>query len=121
MVAFGTAVVTLTHYVNTGTPDELGEYQQNEVNVAAPNCRHRPLTFQETIDLGIDIATQPWRTTLPTHTYSPTILNALAALNPNDVIKVNGQDYQIIGGERPFDDLAGNPFKATIISQKQIG
>lgn len=121
MTLFGTSVVSLKRYVKTGAPDELGEYQLEPVVVEAPGCRHRPLTFQESVEVGLDIATQPWKTTLPTHEYDGTILSALAALNPEDSIEVDGQEYQIVGGMRPFDDLGGNPFKATIISQKQTG
>jgi hypothetical protein len=116
---FGTSVVRLTRYVKTGAPDALGQYQLIPIVVDAPGCRHRPLTFQESAEYNLDIATQPWKTTLPTHEYDGTILAALAALKPEDAIVVDGQEYQIVGGMRPFEDLAGNPFKATIVSQKQ--
>lgn len=120
MTTFGTSVVKLKRFVKVGAPDELGEYELTPIVVNAPGCHHRPLTFQESVELAIDIATQPWKTTLPIHTYGNTILAALAALQNNDAIEVDGQEYQIVGGVRPFGDLAGNPFKATIISQKQI-
>lgn len=120
MTTFGTAVVKMRRYVETGTPDQLGNYELVPVDVNAPGCRHRPLTFAETVELELDIATEYWRTTMPTHEYDGTVLSALALLKNNDAIEVDGQEYQIVGGVRPFDDLAGNPFKATIISQKQI-
>lgn len=120
MTTFGTSIVSLKREVKTGTPDELGEYELVPVTVDAPGCRHRPLTFAETVEMALDIATEYWRTTLPTHEYDSTILSALALLKNNDAIEVDGQEYQIVGGVRPFDDLAGNPFKATIISQKQV-
>lgn len=118
---FGTAVITLTHYDKTGTPDELGGYTLTPVTVEAPGCRHRPLNFTEAAELGFDIATLPWKSTIPIYLYDDATIAALLALLPQDVIVVDGQEYQIVGGVRPFDDLEGRPFKATIVSQKQIG
>lgn len=121
MTSFGTAVVVMRRYEKSGVPDELGEYTMVPVDVEAEGCRHRPLNFKEVVELNFDVATEYWKSTLPTMNYDDTVLEALAALKNTDTIEVDGQEYQIVGGVRPFDDLSGNPFKATIISQKQIG
>lgn len=118
---FGTSVVELTHISYSGPADDLGHQSPTETTIPAAGCRHRPLTFRETAELEIDIATQPWRTTLPMKNYDTVTLNALLALKNNDVITVDGKTYKIIGGVRPFPDRFGNPFKATIVSQIQRG
>jgi len=79
------------------------------------------MAFQEMVDAQLDIATEWWRTTMPLLEYDGTILAAITAVPPDGVITVNGQEYQVHGGIRPHDDLNGSPFKATIISKKQIG
>lgn len=121
MSNFGSSVVQLTHISYSGAADDLGHQGATETITAAAGCRHRPLTFRETAELEIDIATQPWRTTLPMKNYDAPTLAALLALKNNDVITVDGLTYKIIGGVRPFPDRFGNPFKATIISQIQRG
>lgn len=120
-MSFGTAVIVFQRMQKSGNPDELGQYTMVPAPVSAPGCRHRPLAFQEIVELSLDIATEYWRSTLPLLEYSSSLVTTIKATKPDDVITVAGQDYQIIGGVRPFDDLEGKPFKATIISQKQIG
>src|SRR5258708_4559910 len=121
LMAFGTAVVTTRTLTKTGTPDELGNYTLVPIDVAYEGCRHRPLTFRETAELQFDVATEYWRTTMPLCDYSAGQVAALKAVPANAIVSVHGQPYQIEGGLRPFDDMEGNPFKATIISQKHIG
>ena len=118
---FGTSVVTLKNLDSTGVPDELGNYPLTSVVTVFPGCRHRPMTFQETVDANYDVATQVWKTTIPLTEYGSSLIAALLAAEPDSVIEVDGQEYQIIGGVRPHGDMDGTPFKATIISQKQIG
>lgn len=119
-MSFGTATIIFKHLVKTGAPDELGEYTLKPVPTPAPGCRHRPLTFAEAVELNFDIAKQPWKSTVPLHEYSANLIAAIKAIRNNDIIEVNGQEYQIVGGVQPFDDLEGNPFKATIISQIHV-
>jgi hypothetical protein len=118
---FGTSVVTLKRFVEAGVPDELGNYELDEVPIVAPGCRHRPLTFKEAVEFDMDIATQPWKTTVPLAEYDDALIAALIGAEPDAVITVDGQEYQVVGGVRPHPDMDGTPFKATIISQKQIG
>lgn len=120
-MSFGTSVVTLKRFSETGTPDELGNYTMVTAEAMAPGCRHRPLTFKEAVEFNVDIATRPWKTTLPLAEYSDALVATLTAAEPDAVIEVDGQEYQMIGGVRPHPDMDGTPFKATIISQKQIG
>lgn len=114
---FGSAIVTLVSYTDGPTPGELGTYPQVESTVDAPGCRHRPLTFKETAELQFDVATEMWKTTIPIGEYGPTLRGQILAAMPDDVIRVGGHQYSIIGGVQPFDDFSG-PFKATIYSKK---
>ncbi len=117
---FGGHTISLTALIEDGVPDKLGIEGVEEDTDIAYGCRHRPLTFQETVNLGYDIATEMWRSTIPIAEYDATLQAKLLALKPQDIIYVNGQKYQIQGGVRPHADMAGNPFKVTIISKKQI-
>lgn len=118
---FGGDTVTLVNTQESGSSDALGNLPITETLVNAPGCRHRPLTFAETAELQFDISTEFWRTTIPIGEYETSLLNKVLAIKGNDVVRINGQDYQIIGGIRPHDDMEGLPFKATIISKKHIG
>jgi hypothetical protein len=117
---FGNEVVTIVARSDGTTAGALGTYTQVETTIALPGCHHRPLTFRETAELQFDIATEMWRTTIPIGEYSQALLDAVKAIAPDDAIRVGDQEYQVIGGPRPHDDFT-NPFKATIISKKQIG
>ena len=120
-MTFGIDTVTFVNYVETGSPGALGTYAVTEVTVDAPGCRHRPLTFKETAELDTDVATELWKTTVPIGEYDTTLLAAVMAARNTGVIRVDGIDYQIIGGVRPHDDMDTGPFKMTILSQRQIG
>jgi hypothetical protein len=117
---FGGQTISLTAFTQDGVADELGIEGVEEDSNDAYGCRHRPLTFAEAVELGYDIATQPWRSTIPIGEYDSVLQGKLLALKPQDVIYVDGQKYQIQGGVRCHPDMAGNPFKVTIISKKQI-
>lgn len=118
---FGNSTIIFRHFTKSGTPDALGHYTMVPSNVSAPNCRHRPLAFDEIVTLELDIGTEYWRSTIPIHLYSGSLLTAVLAVKPNDAIVVDGQDYQVIGGIRPHKNRAGVLFKATLISKKQLG
>lgn len=117
------SVVTVVHDVpvDGAEPDEFGQIPTEPQVTVAPGCRHRPLTFDETAEYAVDIATQPWKTTVPLFEYSAELVAALLAMKPDARIDVDGQEYHVDGGIRPHPDLQGRPFKATIISTKQIG
>ena len=117
---FGPDVVELVSLTNAATPGELGTYEKIETITPAPGCHHRPLTFSEITDLQYDIAAEMWKTTIPIGEYSESLREKVLQINGGDKIRVNGQDYLIVGGVRPFKDFS-TLFKATIVSQKHTG
>lgn len=119
-MSFGVDTITLVSFTETGTPGALGTYAMTEVLTDVPGCRHRPLTFKETAEADTDIATEMWKTTIPLFELSSTLLAAVMATEAINQIRVDGVTYHIIGGVRPHKDFT-DPFKATIISQKQTG
>lgn len=117
---FGTDTIQLVSKTESGTPDELGMRPVVETVTNAPGCRHRPLTPRETAELQFDIATELWKSTIPIGEYNATLQNKVRSLKADDVIRVDGEEFQIVGGVQPFKDFEV-PFKATIISQQQHG
>lgn len=118
---YGGQTITFMFFEESGLADELGHYGLDVTSVDAPGCRHRPLTFTETAEYQLDIATEAWRSTIPVGEYSEDLRSAVLSAKADGVIRVDDVDYQIIGGIRHHVDMDGSPFKATIISQKQIG
>jgi hypothetical protein len=112
-VIFGGQTVTFVSYAD-GTANALGTYSQVETTTDVKNCRHRPLAFKETAEYDIDVATEMWKTTAPPAA-------AVLAAQADDVIRVDGVEYQIIGGPRHHRDMAGKPFKVTLISKIHVG
>ena len=119
LIPFGPDLVTFVSYSDAATPGELGTYPQVETLTEAPGCHHRPLTYKEAVELGYDVATKMWKTTIPIGEYSADLLQKIVASKPDDTIRVDGIQYQIVGGVQPFKDFTGW-FKATIVSKKQI-
>jgi hypothetical protein len=117
---FGPDVVELVSLTNATVPGELGTYAKIEKVTSAPGCHHRPLTFSETAELQYDIATELWRTTIPIGEYSEALRSAVLLITAGDLVRVNGEEYRIVGGVRPFKDFS-TLFKATIVSQKHTG
>ena len=117
---FGTQTAELVTHVDSATMGDLGTYVQTEVTVELPGCHHRPMTFTETAELQFNIGTEPWKTTIPIREYPESVRDALATVQPNDTLRVDGREYNIIAGVRVHNDFTG-PFKATIISEKHTG
>ncbi len=117
---FGPDVLELVSLTNAATPGALGTYAKVETTTDAPGCHHRPLTFTETAELQYDIATEVWRTTIPISEYSPELRDAVLAITAGDLIRVDGNEYQIVGGIRSFKDFS-KLFKVTVMSQKHSG
>lgn len=115
---FGTDTVTFVSYSDADTPGELGTYPQVETLTVAPHCHHRPLTYTEAVDLGYDVATELWKTTIPIGEYSDVLREKITSAKNDDAIRVDGKLYRIIGGVMPYKDFTGW-FKATVISKKQ--
>lgn len=116
---FGPDTVTFVSYSNAATPGELGTYPQVETLTTAPGCHHRPLTYKEAIELGYDVATELWKTTIPIGEYTTELRETIVALQNDDAIRVDGKQYWIVGGVQPFKDFTAY-FKATVISKRQI-
>lgn len=76
-------------------------------------CRFRPLKAEEKVALGIDLATDPWRATCPPEA-------AVTTVKAGDEVRVDGITYQITGGVRVFTDMAGKPFKVTVLAERQV-
>lgn len=122
---FGTASLVYTHIVidKSQPADELGHFPRIQTITALPGCRHRPLTFNEVIELGYEVGTEMWKSTVPIGVYDQSnspALTALYAMRQGESFIVAGRKYEIVVAARPHDDLAGRPFKATIVSKRQI-
>jgi hypothetical protein len=120
-------MVTFVPVGAVGEQDELGTRTLTGVNLDTPGtdvygCRHRPMSpsgqgsrearNEQQTEVNVAVATNWWQTTAPP---DPAVLAAKAA----DVIRVNGALFQIIGGIQVFPDGNGQPFKVTILSEKQ--
>lgn len=117
---FGNDTVTVVARSDTGLPGRLGTYTQSETTTVLAGCHHRPLTFKEKVDIAFDVATEMWKTTIPISEYSAEVRDAVLAIASDDVIRVNGKQYEIVGGVEPFNDFT-ELFKVTIYSKKQTG
>lgn len=109
-MSFGGQTVTFVTVTDTGVAGRLGTKGQSESATAVSGCRHRPLTFEETAEYDTNVTTEMWKTTAPP---DPAVL----AAKSNDLIRVNGVTYQLIGGPRPHPDMDGRPFKVTLVSK----
>lgn len=75
-------------------------------------CRFRPLTADEKVNAGIDLAKDPWRATCPP-------VAPVVGATAGDEVKVDGVTYQITGGVRVFPGVNGQPFKVTVLAERQ--
>lgn len=128
-MSFGNQTVVFVHYEPTGEPDALGSRTLAAQRTAVAGCRHRPVTMQsgggaglamaeQQPEIGVSVATQWWRTTIPWSELSDSQAAVVLGARPSDVIEVEGVPYQIISGVAPFTDFSG-PFKVTITSERQ--
>lgn len=117
----GQTVMLVTVTDNPAVRDRYNKPEQVETETPIRGCRFRPLTAEEKTNLGtsnelrgdVDVITDPWRCTAPPH---PALLNA----GVGDVVKCNGETYQIIGLPRTFPDYRGRNFKVTVLVDRQI-
>ena len=104
--------VTLTpDYTNL---DRLGKPAQITTSVDVPGCRFRPLRSTEAINDTGDKVTNIWKATCPP---VPAVLNATTT----GQIIADGVTYQIDGDVDLTVDLAGRPFKATVMGKRITG
>ncbi|OKH68075.1 hypothetical protein EB74_34220 [Mycobacterium sp. SWH-M5] len=112
MSEFGGQTVTFVAYSNTGTRRPLGGYEQDETLTEVAGCRHRPLSARETAEYDVNVATVVWKTTAPPEA-------VVLAAKQNGEIRVDGVAHKIIAGPQHHVDMDGQPFKVTILSQRQ--
>ncbi len=93
--------------------DRYGKPAQVTTPTDVPGCRFRPVSSTETINDN-DKVTDVWRATCPP-------VGAVLAAKTTDHVVVNGVTYQIDGNVELFTDLAGNPFKATVVVKRVTG
>lgn len=103
---FGGATVTFVT-ITDGAKDRLGVPAKVRTEVAVPNCRFRPLNFDEKVALT-DEAIEIWKCTAPSH---PAVLAAKAI----DEVKHNGITYQLLAGVKAFPDATDRIFKVTVL------
>lgn len=115
MRTFGKTVLTFVSVTeDLNDLDPYGHPAQVTTETDVPGCRWRPLPATETVNQMGDVVTNPWRATCPP---APAVINAKA----RDEIVVDGAVYKITGGPRVFADLAGMPFKVTVVCQRVTG
>lgn len=115
MRTFGKQTLTFVSVTeDLSTLDGYGHPAEVHTETDVPGCRWRPLPATEKIDQSGDVVTDAWRATVPP---------VAAAMNAKaqDEITADGVTYQIVGGPRVFTDLAGQPFKVTVVAQKITG
>lgn len=110
-MSFGGQTVTFVTFT-LGAADTLGVKPEIPAEIAVKGCRFRPLSASETAQAEVDVATQVWKCT------APPVPAALTA-DSTGYLKVDDVTYNIIGGAQPFTDMAGVPFKVTVLAQKQ--
>lgn len=121
-MSFGNQTVSFIVITESGTPDRFGMKTKVRTPTVVTGCRHRPLDAKEMAELETDVATQVWKTTAPPEAA------AIAAASTGELLydgtasptDVAANRLHIIGGAKPFTDFA-NPFKVTILSQRQTG
>jgi hypothetical protein len=124
-LSFGGDIITFTSFEpdpDQAFPDDLGTFSPLEgTPTTVPGCRHRPFRRSghgagaaraEYPEEGVGITTDWWQSTCPP---APAALAAKAS----DTISVGGVPYRILGDARPFEDITGNVFKVTFLSERQ--
>lgn len=109
-MSFGGQTVTFV----TITRGTAGRFERAPVRtpVDVPGCRFRPLGTSERV-AETDLATEVWKCTAPP-------VAAVLAATATSELEYNGKTYHVTGVE-PFTDLAGQPFKVTVIAERYIG
>jgi hypothetical protein len=109
-MSFGGQTVTFVT-ITLGTE---GRFERAPVpsRVDVPGCRFRPLGTSEIVS-NTDLATEVWKCTAPP---VEAALNATATSQ----LEYGDKTYHVTGVE-PFTDMAGRPFKVTVIAERYIG
>jgi hypothetical protein len=109
-MSFGGQTITFV----TNTLGTEGRFERALVpsEVDVPGCRFRPLGTSEIVS-ETDLAIEVWKCTAPP-------VEAVLAATATSQLKYLGKTYQVTGVE-PFTDMAGQPFKVTVIAERYIG
>jgi hypothetical protein len=110
-VSFGGQTVTFVT-VTLGDEGRFERAQDRTVRTDVPGCRFRPLGTSEIV-AETDLATEVWKCTAPA-------VDAVLAATASSELEYGGKTYHVTGVE-PFTDLAGRPFKVTVIAERYIG
>lgn len=109
-MSFGGQTVTFVT-ITLGTEGRF-EREPARTPVDVPGCRFRPLGTSEIVS-ETDLATEVWKCTAPP-------VAAVLAATASSELKYQGKTYHVTGVE-PFTDMAGRPFKVTVIAERYIG
>ena len=109
----GQTVTVVAVTEDDNTRDRYNNPLKVRTETAVRGCRFRPTSYTEAVKLG-DLAIETWRLTAPP-------VPAIMAAQAIDEIWVDGVKYQVVGGVRPYADMAGNLFKVTIICERRTG
>jgi hypothetical protein len=126
LTIFGGQTITILSRSQTSV-DALGAAVFTPTNTAIPGCRHRPVTpvtsgsggearSEKTTEVGVGVSSSWWKSTIPINSATSA---AVLSIQPNDAIMVGGVTYEVVSGSHVFTDLAGHPFKATVVSVLQ--
>jgi len=108
-MSFGNQTLVFTVVTGTGTYDDYGQEIVTTSTATAYGCRNRPLSAAEAAEAYGDVARQVWRATCPPSA-------AVSAARSTGKFTEGGKTFHIIGGPKPFQDLA-SPVKVTIDSE----
>ncbi len=115
MRTFGRQTLTFVSVTeDLDTRDRYGKPATIRTETDVPRCHFRPLPATETTKDRAQVVRDQWRATCPP-------VPAVVGAKSRDEIRVDGVTYGIVGLPRVSRDLAGVPFKVTVICERQEG
>ena len=109
-MSFGDQSVTFVTVTGTGVFNDYGEEVVTTTETVVAGCRHRPLSAAEATEAFGNVATQIWKSSCPP-------VAAAIAAKASGTLKEGGRTFHVLAGAQPFTDMAGDPFKVTILSE----
>lgn len=114
MRQFGRQTIAIVSVTEDLGRDHYGNPTAIRTETSVSGCHFRPLPATETVKDSGQVVRDHWKATCPP-------VAAVVGATSRDEIKVDGVTYQIVGGPRVFADIAGKPFKVTVICERQDG